>query len=104
MTRAQDEPRRGGRIAEPVQVYLKLPDQERLARLMDRLHATKSDVLRLGLQALEAQTTASATPAAATPLPTFAGDGLLPGAVLDGNAALRDRMDDPDDAEDGAPA
>lgn len=40
---------------EPVQVYLDGPDQERLDRLTTRLEATKSDVLRRGLEALERQ-------------------------------------------------
>jgi hypothetical protein len=42
-------------VREPVQVYLDGPDQERLERLTDRLEATKSDVLRRGLEALEHQ-------------------------------------------------
>lgn len=43
------------RVREPVQVYLDGPDQERLERLTSRLDATKSDVLRRGLEALEHQ-------------------------------------------------
>jgi hypothetical protein len=42
-----------GRVAEPVQVYLKRPDRDRLERLAAQLDATKSDVLRRGLAALE---------------------------------------------------
>jgi len=42
-------------VREPVQVYLDGPDQERLERLTGRLDATKSDVLRRGLEALEHQ-------------------------------------------------
>jgi len=42
-------------VREPVQVYLDGPDRERLERLTSRLDATKSDVLRRGLQALEQQ-------------------------------------------------
>lgn len=42
-------------VREPVQVYLDGVDQERLERLTSRLDATKSDVLRRGLQALEHQ-------------------------------------------------
>jgi hypothetical protein len=42
-------------VREPVQVYLDGPDRERMERLMGRLDATKSDVLRRGLQALEHQ-------------------------------------------------
>jgi hypothetical protein len=40
-------------VREPVQVYLDAPDRDRLERLTSRLEATKSDVLRRGLQALE---------------------------------------------------
>lgn len=50
--------RRGTRTPsarEPVQVYLDGGDQERLERLTSRLEATKSEVLRRGLQALEHQ-------------------------------------------------
>lgn len=42
-------------VREPVQVYLDGPDKERLERLTGQLDATKSDVLRRGLQALERQ-------------------------------------------------
>lgn len=42
-------------VREPVQVYLDGPEQERLDRLTSRLGATKSDVLRRGLEALEHQ-------------------------------------------------
>lgn len=42
-------------VREPVQVYLDRADRERLERLTSRLDATKSDVLRRGLQALEHQ-------------------------------------------------
>lgn len=42
-------------VREPVQVYLDGGDQDRLERLTSRLGATKSDVLRRGLQALEHQ-------------------------------------------------
>ncbi len=41
------------RAAEPVQVYLERPDADRLARLTAQLGATKSEVLRRGLAALE---------------------------------------------------
>lgn len=47
------EKTRSGRVAEPAQVYLEAPDLERLARLTSQLEATKSDVLRRGLAALE---------------------------------------------------
>lgn len=41
------------RVAEPVQVYLVAADRARLGRLTGQLGATKSDVLRRGLQSLE---------------------------------------------------
>ena len=43
------------RIAEPVQVYLEPDDRARLERLARQLDATKSDVLRRGLEAFERQ-------------------------------------------------
>lgn len=43
------------RVAEPVQVYLAAADRRRLERLAEQLDATKSDVLRRGLEALERQ-------------------------------------------------
>lgn len=49
------------RAAEPVQVYLERPDAERLGRLTSQLSASKSDVLRQGLEALERQLTDPAT-------------------------------------------
>ena len=51
-----DPPRRG-RVSEPVQVYLERCDRELLDRLASRLSASKSDVLRQGLAALERQLT-----------------------------------------------
>ncbi len=45
------------RVAEPVQVYLRADELERLARLTERLDTTESEVLRLGLEALERQLT-----------------------------------------------
>lgn len=47
----------GERVSEPVQVYLKPADQDRLRRLTDELGTSKSDVLRRGLRALEQQLT-----------------------------------------------
>lgn len=44
-------------MAEPVQVYLRVEERERLARLTRELETTKSDVLRRGLEALERQMT-----------------------------------------------
>ena len=52
MKKDHDKPRTG-RVAEPAQVYLEPPDLDRLARLTAQLEATKSDVLRRGLAALE---------------------------------------------------
>jgi len=94
MTRSHDSARRRrGRVAEPVQVYLDPPDRERLERLAAQLETTKSDVLRQGLAALEAQTRRAVSPRATTPLPTFAGQGLQPGVDLDDTASLLDLMD-----------
>ena len=87
--------RRRARVAEPVQVYLDPPDRARLERLTTQLEATKSDVLRRGLEALEAMTQRTPSVAAPpTPLPTFAGRGLMPGVDLDDSASLVDLMDD----------
>ena len=49
-----DTPRRR-RVSEPVQVYLRPRERERLERLTAELDTTKSDVLRRGLEALESQ-------------------------------------------------
>jgi len=49
----KDKSRLPPRVAEPVQVYLHPDDQDRLARLTDKLSTSKSDVLRRGLEALE---------------------------------------------------
>lgn len=45
----------GRRVAEPVQVYLRPTERDRLERLTAKLDTTKSDVLRRGLEALESQ-------------------------------------------------
>lgn len=98
MTYRHEPPKGAPRVAEPVQVYLQPPDRERLERLTARLGTTKSDILRRGLEALDAQTAAAqATTAPRVALPTFAGLGLLPGVDLDDSAALLDLMngDDP---------
>ena len=56
--------KRSPRVAEPIQVYLETSDRQRLERLADQLRATKSAVLRRGLEALERQlTTADGHPA-----------------------------------------
>lgn len=57
MTYGHDRKPRPARVGEPAQVYLTEADQARLARLMTTLGATKSDVLRRGLEALELQHT-----------------------------------------------
>lgn len=54
--RHESDPRRRPHgVSEPVQVYLAPRDRERLDRLTGDLGATKSDVLRRGLEALERQ-------------------------------------------------
>ena len=80
-------------MAEPVQVYLDQPDRERLQRLATELDATKSDVLRRGLAALESslRRPASRAPKPVS-LPTFKGKGLQPGVDLDDTASLLDLM------------
>ena len=87
--------RRTPRVGEPVQVYLTTPDRERLERLSAALGATKSDVLRRGLEALDAlirrESKAARKP---VPLPTYRGKGLQPGIDLDDTARLLDQMDE----------
>lgn len=55
MTDYHDKPRPPKRVGEPAQVYLTESDQARLERLTVQLRASKSDVLRRGLEALELQ-------------------------------------------------
>lgn len=82
----------------PVQVYLAGPDLDRLERLASRLGATKSDVLRRGLSALEAQSTPSKRFAVGPPIPVFTGGtGLREGVNLDSMAELLDIMEAGDD-------
>ncbi|HEV8509777.1 MAG TPA: hypothetical protein VGQ48_04935 [Gemmatimonadales bacterium] len=97
MTKRHDR-RQSGRVAEPVQVYLDRADRERLERLAVRLEATKSDVLRRGLTALESQVRqpAPAPAGVAPPLPTFSGKGLQAGVDLDDSANLLDLMQEGD--------
>ena len=90
-----------GRVSEPVQVYLAGPDLDRLERLAARLSATKSDVLRRGLSALEAESVSMGRRAVGPPLPTFKGTGLREGVDLNRMAALLDLLD-ADDADDAA--
>lgn len=86
------------RVREPVQVYLDPPDRERLERLTRDLGMSKSEVLRKGLEALEALDRVPAGEPGAAVLPTFRGQGLRPGVSLDDTAALLDRMEDRDAA------
>ena len=55
MTDYHDKPRPAKRVGEPAQVYLAEADQARLERLTAQLGASRSDVLRRGLEALELQ-------------------------------------------------
>ena len=55
MTDHHDTPRKSKRVGEPAQVYLTDADQAQLERLTAQLGASKSDVLRRGLEALELQ-------------------------------------------------
>jgi len=57
MTDYHDTPRKSKRVGEPAQVYLTDADQARLESLTAQLGASKSDVLRRGLEALELQHT-----------------------------------------------
>ena len=94
MKKRHEMEKRTDRVAEPVQVYLDRPDRERLERLAERLDATKSDVLRRGLEALDSLTRRPAgKPTQAVPLPTFTGQGVRPGVDLDDTASLLDLMD-----------
>lgn len=54
---SEDAHDRAPRVAEPVQVYLRPDEQDRLTRLTRHLDASKSDVLRRGLEALEREVT-----------------------------------------------
>jgi hypothetical protein len=93
------EPRKPARVAEPVQVYLDPARRATLERLAAQLGATKSDVLRRGLDALESLSRRPSAPARGTvTLPTFAGQGLLPGVDLDDTASLIDLMQEGGDA------
>ena len=86
-----------GRVGEPVQVYLSGPDQARLERLAQQLAASKSDVLRRGLEALEASTRRKhQKPRRVAPLPTYRGKGLQAGVDLDDTASLVDLMEGAD--------
>lgn len=93
MKHGHDRNRPARRVAEPVQVYLDPASRARLERLAGRLGATKSDVLRRGLEALDALTRVRTDGEPGAPLPTFKGKGLLPGVDLDDTAGLLDLMD-----------
>jgi hypothetical protein len=87
-----------GRVSEPVQVYLAGPDLELLDRLATRLGATKSDVLRRGLTALDAQSVAARRAEVGPRIPVFSGGtGPRAGVTFDRMAALLDIMDAADD-------
>ena len=96
--RSHSTPAERGRVSEPVQVYLAGPDLDRLERLASRLGATKSDVLRRGLTALEAETVSARRRTVGPPLPTFMGTGLREGVDLDRTAELLDLLDADDAA------
>ena len=85
--------KRPARVAEPVQVYLDPADASRLERLMQRMQATKSDVLRRGLEALEAGFRREAPRKRGAKLPVYRGRGLQPGVDLDDTSSLLDLMD-----------
>ncbi len=55
MTYNNDKPKPAKRVGEPTQVYLTEGDRSRLERLATQMGASKSDVLRRGLEALELQ-------------------------------------------------
>jgi hypothetical protein len=99
MRRHHDRRKRPGRVAEPVQVYLDEADRGRLERLAAALDATKSDVLRRGLEALESRLRRRpADVGAPADLPTFGGGGLQAGVDLDDTASLLDLMQGSDAA------
>lgn len=88
------------RVAEPVQVYLAGPDLDRLSRLAASSGLSKSDVLRRGLAALEAQvSTVAEEPTAPYRIPTSGTTGgLRPGLSLERMSEVLDVLDLPDDA------
>ncbi len=94
MTPRGDSGRKPKRVGEPAQVYLTDADRERLDRLAAALDTTKSDVLRRGLEALEAATRRGRKAGRrAAPLPTYRGRGLRAEVDLDDTSALFDLMD-----------
>lgn len=71
------------KVSEPVQVYLDPPDRVRLERLASQLDATKSAVLRRGLEALEQQLTDPAAHPALRIIGIAAGHPRLPAPGYD---------------------
>ncbi len=55
MTDNNDKPRPAKRVGGPTQIYLTEADRSRLERLATQMGASKSEVLRRGLEALELQ-------------------------------------------------
>lgn len=93
MNRSPGKRKEPSRVAEPVQVYLDEADRARLDRLTERLDTTKSEILRRGLEALEALTRSAGSRKPRVTLPTYAGKGLRSGVDLDDTASLLDLMD-----------
>lgn len=91
--RSGPPPKTPDRVREPVQVYLDPSDQDRLERLTRGLGLSKSEVLRRGLEALEALDRPASPEAGGSALPTFRGRGLQPGVELDDTPRLLDRME-----------
>jgi Arc/MetJ-type ribon-helix-helix transcriptional regulator len=83
---------RPARIREPVQVYLAAEERERLQRLTEQLDASKSDVLRKGLEALERELLdPERHPALAiVGLTRSEGDGSFPDAAREHDRVLSD--------------
>jgi hypothetical protein len=87
------------KVSEPVQVYLDARERARLDRLADRLDATKSDVLRRGLEALERELIDPAQHPALAVIGLAAGAGQGDAAVGYSTAVEHDRA--LADAEEG---
>lgn len=83
---------------EPVQVYLSGPDRARLTRLTNELGISKSEVLRRGLEALEAQRERARGPRVGPPIPTYNGGGFPAGINFDCNREVLDALDEDDAA------
>ncbi len=85
MTFYHDPARRPKRVAEPVQVYLDASERARLDRLTAWMDASKSEVIRRGLEALEQQ---YSDPAAHPALRIIGLASAEPGAESDLDVAL----------------